>query len=126
VNQPLISSRAVDGRISGGDSFYQSLRQRTPLLEVDLESVRFVSDVEVYVPDGAELSDFWVLASENPFSSGNLDAARTDPGVLAYQISGSVVNGLQVITVDANARYIRVQRAGQNDVLSVAELRVLG
>lgn len=122
----FISSRAVDGNTSGADSFSQTVRQRTPLLEIDLESVQFITDIEIYIPAGAELSDFWVLVSDNPFSSGNLDAARNDPGVLAYQIPGSVSNGLMSIDVDANGRYVRVQRAGENEVLTLSEVRVLG
>lgn len=125
IQQPYIGSRAVDGRVSGGDSFMRTLQQRTPLWEVDLGSVRSISDVELYVPSGSELSNFWILVSDTPFSSGNLDAARNDPGVTAIQVAGSIGSS-EVIAVNATGRFLRIQRAGQNHVLSLAEVRVLG
>lgn len=121
-----IASRAVDGNTDGLSpfSFARTLQTRTPLWEVDLGASYSLSQVEIHVPAGEELSDFWVLVSDNPFSSGNLDAARSDPGVTSIQFAGTA-NPLETVLVNAVGRYVRVQRAGVNHVLSLAEVKVI-
>lgn len=124
-----ISSRAVDGNsdpdFSNG-SVTQTLQTRTPLWEVDLGESFNIDRVEIVTrQDGiAPLENFWVLISDNPFSSGNLDAARNALGVTAIEVTGAA-NPLEIIATNALGRFVRIQMAGVNDVLSLVEVRVL-
>jgi alpha-L-fucosidase 2 len=121
-----IASRAVDGNTSSLlDTISRTTQTRTPLWEVDLGASYSISQVEVHVPAGDELSDFWVLVSDNPFSSGNLDAARSDPGAQSFQVVGTV-DSVENVLIDAVGRYVRIQRAGVNHVLALSEVKVIG
>ncbi|MFK8112482.1 MAG: carbohydrate-binding domain-containing protein [Rubripirellula sp.] len=122
-----IASRANDGNTIGLpsiESVSRTTQTRTPLWEVDLGASYSLSRVELSIPAGDELSDFWVLVSDNPFSSGNLDAARSDPGVTSIQFAGAA-DPFQQVLVDTVGRYVRIQRAGVNHVLALAEVKVI-
>ncbi|TWU02788.1 DUF4347 domain-containing protein [Stieleria varia] len=124
-----IGSRAVDGNtdpVFGNGSVTQTLQTRTPLWEVDLGDEYEIASIEIVSdPLGDhELANFWVLVSANPFSSGNLDAVRNDPGIWAYEFTGSA-SALESISVGALGRHVRIQMAGVNDVLSLVEVSVL-
>ena len=124
-----VASRAVDGDFGEADNpelaYSQTQVTRTPLWEVDLGSSHFIYDVLINIPPEFELSDFWILVSDNPFSSGNLDAARQDPGVWSYHDNGSA-GSFDVVSVNAIGRYIRIQRAGIETQLTLGEVRVSG
>ena len=126
-----LASRAVDGNIDGdfaAGSVSQTLQTRTPLWEVDLGSVQAIGDIQIFPrTDGglnSGLQNYWVLVSETPFSSGNLDAARSDPGVWMFHGS-EMADGAEAIKVNTTGRYVRIQLASQDDVLSLAEVRVM-
>ncbi|MEQ9409730.1 MAG: PQQ-dependent sugar dehydrogenase [Fuerstiella sp.] len=69
------------------------------------------------------LNNFWVFVSDVPFTSTNLDPVRTDPNVSAFFFSGTA--GLsEAVAVNAAGRYVRIQLAGTDDVLSLAEVKV--
>jgi glucose/arabinose dehydrogenase len=123
-----IPSRAVDGNTNGGlssNSIARTAQTRTPLWEVDLGAIYSLSQVQIYLPAGEELSDCWILVSDNPFSSGNLDAARSDPGVTSIQFVG-VADPIETILINTVGRFLRIQRAGVNHVLALAEVKVIG
>ena len=76
-----IASRAVDGNTDGTfavDSVAQTQTTRTPLWEVDLGDVFEIGSLQIHTrSDGVNpLSNYWILISETPLSSGNLDAAQ--------------------------------------------------
>ena len=124
-----IASRAVDGNTSGvfaDDSVAQTLRTRTPLWEVDLAAVYDIGSIEIFTRDDAinPLSNFWILISEVPLSSGNLDAARNDPGVWLYHEPGTA-DLQEIIPVNTLGRYVRIQMEGVDDILSLAEVKVI-
>jgi glucose/arabinose dehydrogenase len=123
-----IASRAVDGNTNGqlaGNSVAQTVQTRTPLWEVDLGAVYDIGSIDIFTrSDGNPLSNFWILISENPFSSGNLDAAKNDPGVWLYHDTGTA--GLfESIAVGTLGRYVRIQMEGVDDILALAEVRVI-
>jgi glucose/arabinose dehydrogenase len=126
-----LASRAVDGNTSGifsAGSVTHTPQTRTPLWEVDLGSVFDIGSIEIFnrtdAGFGSRLNDFWVLVSDNPFSSANLDAARNDPGVWTFHEPGTATS-LESIAVNTTGRYVRIQLAGIDDILSLAEVRVL-
>ena len=125
-----IASRAVDGNTDGdfaSGSVTHTDQTRTPLWEVDLGQVYDISQIEIYNRTdnglGSRLTDYWVLVSDIPFVSGNLDAARNEPGVLSFQNPGTAAN-VETVLVGGSGRYVRIQLAGINDILSLAEVRV--
>lgn len=124
-----IASRAVDGGIDPifvNGSVTQTLQTRTPLWEVDLGADYELQSVEITSdPAGIHpLANFWVLVSQTPFSSGNLDAARNDPGVTAIEFTGDA-DAVETIGIGTLGRYVRIQMAGVNDILSLVEVVVL-
>jgi glucose/arabinose dehydrogenase len=125
---PAIASRAVDGNTDGtfsNDSVAQTLTTRTPLWEVDLGAVYEIGSLQIHTrSDGLNpLNNYWILISETPLSSGNLDAARSDPGVWLYNEVGTA-GPLEIITVGTLGRYVRIQMAGVDDVLAIAEVEI--
>ena len=85
------ASRAVDGNSADqSDTFSETILTRNPLWEVDLGAVRDITDIEIFLPGDAELSDFWIIISDEPFSSGNLNAALNDPGVTGFEITDPI------------------------------------
>lgn len=125
-----LASRAVDGIIDGAfdnDSVSQTSQVRKPLRQTDLGQSYNISEIDVYrrtdPGTAAQLSNFWVLVSESPFSSSNLDAVRVEPGVDAFHFPGSA-SDLESFTIDVPGRYVRIQLAGESDILSLAEVQV--
>lgn len=71
-----------------------------------------------------DLSDAYVLISDEPFSATDLATSRSQNGVTEHYI-GSAVNGVLDITVNRTGRYIRVQKASAG-AMSLAEVQVFG
>ncbi|QDT68944.1 Soluble aldose sugar dehydrogenase YliI precursor [Planctomycetes bacterium MalM25] len=144
------SSRAVDGNTSGafpGDNLVNSVThtvgpgERTPFWEVDLEQIGDLSSIRLFNRDGLEsrLSNFYVMISDTPISSGNPNAAIALPDVKHAFFSGSAgssemldlsdfidVNGDPIDAADFTGRYVRVQQSSQFGILSLAEVQVFG
>jgi RHS repeat-associated protein len=70
-----------------------------------------------------ELSNFYVLVSDNPFSSTDLTTTINQAGVSNYYTAGQA-GLLTQIGVGRSGRYVRVQLAGDN-YLSLAEVEVM-
>jgi hypothetical protein len=124
-----IASRAVDGNTSGlftDDSVAQTVQTRTPLWEVDLGAVYDISSLEIFTRDDGinQLNNFWVLISEVPLSSANLSAAQSDPGVWLYH-DALTADPVESISVGTLGRYVRIQLEGVDDILALAEVKVL-
>ena len=69
------------------------------------------------------LSNFYVLVSDNPFSSTDLTTTINQAGVSSYYTAGQA-GALTEIGVGRSGRYLRVQLAGDN-YLSMAEVEVM-
>ena len=121
-----VASRAVDGNVDSdfaNESVTQTVQQRTPFWETDLGQSFNLGDVQVFSRDGDSLQNFWVFASDVPFTSTNLDPVRTDPNVTAIFFDGTA-NASELIPIDSSGRYVRVQLAGIDDTLSLAEVKI--
>jgi hypothetical protein len=70
------------------------------------------------------LSNFYLLVSDQSFTSTDLNATLNQPGVLSYYVGGPVGNVL-TLGVGRTGRYVRVQLVGTN-YLSLAEVEVVG
>lgn len=126
-----IASRAVDGSTNGNFSFNsvtQTNQTITPLWQVDLGGSKAIGNIEVFGRTdggaGTGISDYWVLVSDTPFDTGNLDAARTTPGVTAIRVDGTSGNR-DTVAVGTTGRYVRIQMESRNATMALAEVRVL-
>ena len=121
---------AVDGNNDG--NYYDGSLTHTALdanawWQVDLGAVGSIDQVKVWnrtdcCPE--RLSDFYVLVSDAPFTSTDLSATLSQPGVSNYFVAGIGGRPSQV-TVGRSGRYVRVQLSGTN-YLSLAEVEVFG
>jgi NedA-like, galactose-binding domain/PA14 domain len=121
---------AVDG-YTNGDYAANSLAitnlDHQPWWQVDLGSVRQIGAVILWNRTdvaGERLSNFYVLVSDNPFSSTDLTATINQAGVSSYY-TADPVGPSKEIGVYRSGRYVRVQLAGDN-YLHLAEVEVRG
>ena len=132
TDQGGLASRAVDGNTSGNfndGSVALSGQQRTPYWEVDLEGRYNLDSIRISPRTdggfGDPLTDYWILVSDNPFESFNLDAIRSEPDVIAIHHPATTA-ATETIDLDIPGRYIRVQLASISDELALAEVEIFG
>lgn len=97
--------------------------------QVDLEAIQPIQRIDVWNRTDCcmeRLSNFYVLVSDNPFSSTDLSATLAQPGVSNYYFAGSASTTTS-FNIGRTGRYVRVQRADlvAGD-LSLAEVQVWG
>ena len=126
-----VAERANDGNTNGAfySEFSVSLTAWEPNAwwEVDLESVSEIETINVWNRTDANsnfLVNFYVLVSDNPFISTNLDDVLAQPGVFSY-LESSVAGTPTTINIDETGRYVRVQLMGTS-FLGLAEVEVIG
>ena len=125
------ASRAVDGNTDGnfwgGNSVTNTNWQSQAWWETDLGAMGNIESINIWNrTDCCQefLSNVYVLVSEVPFTSKDLDASIAQLGVSSYLINGTV--GVpSVVDVNRSGRYIRVQLQGAA-FLSLAEVEIMG
>ena len=126
------ASRAVDGNVNGdfsaGSVTHTSLNpfDNNPWWQVDLGSQKPVGTVKLWNRTDCcspRLSNFYVFASANPFTSTDPATTAAQPGVWSSYQANAVGQTL-TLPVGVNARYIRVQLVGNSQPLSLAEVQV--
>ena len=122
---------AVDGNTSGDwyldFSVSSTSWQNNPWWEVDLESVSEIQEVKVWNRTdccAANLSNYYILISDMPFSSNNLNDLLNDPAVFSFHES-TPAGTPTTISTNVNGRYVRLQRNGTGFV-QLAEVEVMG
>ena len=126
-------SKAIDGNTNGifftnptlASSVTATQFENEAWWEVDLEDLHFIEEIKVYNrTDGVDRSrDCYVLVSETPFTSDDLDGARAEAD-FEYFISG-LVGSPDVITPQMEGQYVRVHQSG-GGYLVLAEVEVMG
>jgi hypothetical protein len=125
-----LAPNAVDGNTDGAfinKSVTHTKFEIQPWWQVDLGKQVDITSINVWNRTDCcseRLSDFYVLVSNLPFSSGNLDTVRAQGGVSSYLVSG-VGGEPSSIEINRAGRYVRVQLT-DNDALSLAEVEVMG
>ena len=123
-----VPSHAVDGNRSGNwaeNSITHTELERNAWWEVDLGSVQSIDHIAIFNRTdccGERLSDFYVLVSETPFASNDLNENINRPGVGSFHAptqAGSPTN----LPIARRGRYVRIQLVGAN-YLSLAEVEV--
>lgn len=123
------SNRAVDGNTSGhwnDASVTHTNNEMQSWWEVDLDNVQNVASINIWNRTNCcsnRLSDFYILTSETPFESTDLDDTLKQESVTNYYHS-ETAGSPSSFEIDDNARYIRVQLATKSP-LSIAEFEVI-
>jgi len=122
--------RAVDGKTEG--NFHLNFVSHTSSQfqawwQVDLGAVSSIQRIRIWNRTdccGERLSNFYVLVSDVPFKSTNLQATLNQPNVNGYSVKSRAGRPTE-IKISRTGRYVRVQLAGAN-YLSLAEMEVIG
>jgi RHS repeat-associated protein len=126
----MYASLAVDGNTNG--DFWGGMTSATAdygyqdWWQVDLGSSQSIGSIQVWPRTDCcpeHTANFYVLVSDNAFTSTDLTTTLNQSGVSAYYTSG---NGATPTTVNVNrtGRYVRVQR-NDSQYLVLAEVKVL-
>jgi hypothetical protein len=126
-----VASRAVDGRTDGafgGGSVTHTAEDGSaePWWQVDLGESVPIDEIAVWNRTdccAARLSDYYVLVSDQPFTSDSLADTLAQPGVRAFHQSGAAGSPTRVAVGGIAARHVRVQLRGTAP-LSLAEVQV--
>jgi hypothetical protein len=121
--------RAVDGNLDGhyfhGNSVTHTNKERGAWWQVDLGHVHRIKSIRIMNRTdccGERLSNFYVLVSDHPFTSKDLNTTLHQRGVWSSRYP-SIAGRQTDIPVHKNGRYVRIQLSGTN-YLSLAEVQV--
>ncbi len=115
-----------DGVLSNGTVSVTQV-EAEPWWEVDLGEVAEVTRINIWNrSDGSEttLRNYYVFASDVPFTSKNLNTTLNQSGVFK-RLESQQAGRPTMISINRTARYIRIQMVG-NTQLALAEVEVIG
>ncbi|HEX8745693.1 MAG TPA: discoidin domain-containing protein, partial [Pyrinomonadaceae bacterium] len=127
-NPPGDAFRAVDGKTDGNyanGSVTHTNSENQPWWQVDLGASQPLSSIKLWNRTDCcseRLSNFYVLVSDAPFTSSDLQTTLKQPGVWSYYTAGNA-GAVATLPVNRTGRYVRVQLNGTG-VLSLAEAEV--
>ncbi len=131
TNYDAPASRANDGNTNGnfwgGQTCSATTWEAQPWWEIDLGAVVNLQSVNVWNRSDCcaeNLSNYYILVSETPFVSDNLNDILNQNGVTAYLESEAAAFPTTTQTPVAG-RYVRVQRQGAGFLIA-AEIEVIG
>ncbi len=115
-------------------SFSQTQQEMNPWYELDLKEIRDIYTIDIWnrvslsgtaiETPAAELTDFYVMISEEPFTDMTLQEAQ-DSAKKTFHITDSDLRRFALNDVNTKGRYIRIQMNGTK-ALSLAEVEVIG
>ena len=122
-----LANRAIDGNTNGSyraSSTTHTATEAQPWWQVDLGSISSITHINLYNRTDnccqSRLSDFYVLISDTPFTSGSLSSNLSNANVDSFYF-GPTAGSPSRIDINGNGRYVRVQLAGTNP-LSLTEV----
>ncbi len=123
------ASRAVDGNTDGvfanlsvSSTTATSIQ---PYWEVDLQASYPLSEIKIWNRSDCcttRLADFFIMVSDQPFSTTNLQTTLAQSGVNSYYVKDTAGRPTSV-AINRTGRYVRIQLRGTNS-LSLAEVQV--
>ncbi len=120
-----VPSLAIDGSIST-NSTARTTSEQNAWLELDLGAAYNLERIELYYPTGEAMNNYYILLSEEPFSSKNLSQELSSSGVHYYHIQNQIPSGQQIpVSIQENTRYVRIQ-LGSTGTVVVSELIIIG
>ncbi|NQZ12409.1 MAG: discoidin domain-containing protein [Algicola sp.] len=126
------AQRAIDGNNSGksnDNSYAQTITKNQDWLEIDLGSTAKINEIDLYTRyDWGDwmLRNFYVMISDQPFSSNDPEVAKNE-GSWYYYHNGQAerYDGEKIAVGNQVGRYIRIQLT-ENYYLQLAEVEVYG
>ena len=126
--------KAVDNDTNGNfadGSVTHTGFQNQPYWEVDLDDTSRIDSITIYNRTDCcinRLSNFSILVGTSPIDARNLSAAKALDGVSAVEESQSITGNSQTFQMPegTKGRYVRIQLAGNDTVLSLAEVVIMG
>ncbi|WP_181902245.1 galactose-binding domain-containing protein [Thalassotalea euphylliae] len=125
-----VPSRGIDGNTDGNfhhGSVTHTRTQFSPWYQLDLGSSHNINTIRLWNRSDCcvdRLANFYVLVSDRPFVSGNLNEVLAQQGVTAIHHAG-VAPRETAFSMNGVGRYVRVQLVNSG-ILSLAELQVMG
>ncbi len=131
ISHEGLAELAVDGNTDGrwaGLSITHTAVEPQPWWQVDLGESKYISHINIHNRTDSccsqRLADFYVLVSETPFISADLDESLGQMGVYSFYF-GPQVEGEAVFDIELDARFVRIQLVGSEHPLSLAEVEVM-
>ncbi|MER6977353.1 alpha-L-fucosidase [Streptomyces carpinensis] len=120
----------TDGNFNGGSVTHTAEPETQAWWQVDLGAPAALDSVDIWNRTDCcadRLKDYWVLSSEQPITTDDLDEARSAPGVTAVHVTDQAGRPSTVqLPPGTHGRYVRVQLASGTNPLSLAEVQVRG
>ncbi|MEQ4209825.1 alginate lyase family protein [Actinopolymorpha sp. B9G3] len=124
-----VPERAVDADTNGnwsGGSVTHTTFEDQPWWQVDLGAVHEIGEIAIWNRTDCcseRLSDYHVLVSDEPFTSGSLTDVLNQPAVWSSHQTTQAGSPTRLVDLNRTGRYVRVQLTG-NNALSLAEVQV--
>lgn len=125
-NASLACDGDRDGNFNNG-SVTHTNSENEAWWEIDLGRIYVLQQIKLFNRTDCcldRLSNFYILVSDNPFQSTDLDTTINQPGVDSYYFDGNVDAFAYAFSLQS-ARYVRIQLTG-SDPLSLAEVEIFG
>ncbi|GAA1528273.1 alpha-L-fucosidase [Kribbella lupini] len=123
------STRAQDGNTNGawsGSSLSNTTSEANPWWQADLGTSKPLTSVRVFNRTDCctdRLRDFYVLTSDRPFASTDLQQTLRQPGVTAIRVRN--IGADKSLDLRGTARYVRIQST-LTGYLTLAEVQIFG
>lgn len=103
----------------------QTFVKRTPLWDVDLGAVQQIAQIRLQPEAGKTICDVWVMVSDVPFVSDNLEQALKTPGIWRMHIT-QMSGPIEDVVVDdgTTGRFLRIQRVAHAPDLPLEEIDI--
>ena len=125
------SGKAVDGDTNGdflSGSVIATGNELNPWWEVDLGENANIEEIRIWNRTDNRrdrLSNYYVLISDTPFSSNNLNTLLNDASVTNYYEADNAQEPTSISTDNLTGRYVRIQ-LNYREHLTIAEVEVMG
>ncbi|WP_328725028.1 alpha-L-fucosidase [Streptomyces sp. NBC_00259] len=128
------ASRAVDGdtdgAFSGGSVTHTAEPSHQAWWQVDLGASARLEEAQIWNRTDCcadRLTDFWLLASDDPITADGLEEAKATPGVTAIHVPARAGRPTTVpLPPGTTARHVRIQLSSPTNPLSLAEVQLRG
>jgi RHS repeat-associated protein len=116
----------TNGDFWGGNTSSATNYEYQPWWQVDLGSSQSIGSIQVWPRTDCcpeMTANFYVLVSDNPFTSTDLNTTLNQTGVSSYWVSGYTTSP-STVNINRTGRYVRIQR-NDSQYLVLAEVRVI-
>ena len=122
------ANMAVDGNTNGESRGSRTKSNNHAWLEIDLQKIYYIEDIRLWNSSSSStqnlLRDYYVLISDDPFVSKNLQETLNQANVYSDFFDSKAMRPT-VVRIHRTGRYVRIQRNVKGS-LRITELEVMG